>query len=249
MIPQDPKKSSSADTFPTTHWSVLARLQSSDMGDRALALEHLCVQYHYPLYCYIRRRGLDHHDAQDALHDFMSRLLRLGTFATADAEKGRLRAYLLTALQRFLINWQRGQQHRLRELKVDTETLLMHAENRYRQENFSDHDTPDRIYQRKWAAELMETVLQRLQSEYEQKNRVDLFQALRPVLISGGSLKDEGSADVAAGLGMKPGAVRVALMRMLRDYRRLLRDEIVRTVQNPDEAKEEFQELLGVFAK
>ena len=94
-------------SFPTTQWSLIARLKSPDEATARRALDDLCTQYHFPLYCAIRHRGLAHHDAEDALHDFLAKLLRLDSFAGADAEKGRLRAFLGTALTRFLHNWHR----------------------------------------------------------------------------------------------------------------------------------------------
>lgn len=63
--------------FPTTEWTLISRLKSEDGATSARALDDLCRQYHYPLYCLIRSRGLAHHDAEDALHDFLAKLLRL----------------------------------------------------------------------------------------------------------------------------------------------------------------------------
>ena len=68
-------------SFPATHWTLIARLRNPDETVARIALDELCAQYHYPLYCYIRHRGLAHHDAQDALQDFFAKLLRLGVFA------------------------------------------------------------------------------------------------------------------------------------------------------------------------
>ena len=58
--------------MPTTQWTLVARLNSGDAEHARAALDELCRAYHYPLYCQIRRRGLDHHDAEDALHDFLA---------------------------------------------------------------------------------------------------------------------------------------------------------------------------------
>ena len=63
--------------FPATQWTLIHRLRSSDAKVARRALDDLCAQYYYPLYCYIRRRGFDQHDAEDALQDFFSKLLRL----------------------------------------------------------------------------------------------------------------------------------------------------------------------------
>src|SRR5437773_972735 len=105
--------------FPPTRWSLIARLKGGDEVAARGALEELCAAYHYPLYCYIRRRGLAQHDAEDALHDFFAKLLRLDAFADADAGKGRLRTFLATGLQRFLINWHRDQPHRDHECSIE----------------------------------------------------------------------------------------------------------------------------------
>jgi len=74
--------------FPATRWSLIARLKHGDEAAAREAIGELCAQYHDPLYCYLRRHGLAHHDAQDALHDFLAKLLRLEAFADAEVERG-----------------------------------------------------------------------------------------------------------------------------------------------------------------
>jgi hypothetical protein len=37
--------------FPTTQWTLIARIKSPDEGVARGALDELCAQYHYPLYC------------------------------------------------------------------------------------------------------------------------------------------------------------------------------------------------------
>ena len=67
--------------FPQTSWTLVRKLHDPDEQLSEQALEEICKQYQYPLYCYIRRRGLAHHDAQDALQDFFRKLIRLRTFS------------------------------------------------------------------------------------------------------------------------------------------------------------------------
>ncbi|MEQ1932816.1 MAG: sigma-70 family RNA polymerase sigma factor, partial [Fimbriimonadaceae bacterium] len=93
--------------FPVTQWSLFSRIRGGDERDAQRALNELCSQYHYPLYCYIRRRGLEHHDAQDALHDFLAKLLRNDSLKELREVDGKLRGFLGKALQRFLHNWHR----------------------------------------------------------------------------------------------------------------------------------------------
>ena len=234
--------------FPTTHWTLIRRLKSDDADIARRALDDLCGQYHYPLYCYIRRRGLAHHDAQDALHDFLSKLLRLGSFAKADQQKGHLRAFLSTALNRFLINWHEGHARQRQELSTDAEQFTAVDEDRYLREKFDAQDTPDRVFERKWAQELMRRVFQQLGEDYAARGKSALFQALQPVILRGGSLRGEDPGALAASLEMQETALRMALSRLLRHYRTALEKEVRQTVDGEDEVAGELAYLRRLFS-
>jgi RNA polymerase sigma-70 factor (ECF subfamily) len=235
--------------FPATHWTLIGRLHSGDQAVVRHALEDLCAQYHYPLYCYIRRRGLDHHGAQDALHDFLAKLLRLDAFADADAGKGSLRSFLAAMLHRFLINWRRDQAHRELEVSVDALPPEADPEERYQREQFTEHETAERLFDRKWGHELLGRVMRRLGESYGSKGKAALFESLRPILQAGGSLRGQDPAALATTLSMTEGALRVALTRLLRDYRTILEEEVLQTVASRDEVDGEIAHLLQVFRK
>ena len=234
--------------FPATPWTLIRRLKCGDADTARRALDDLCQQYHYPLYCYIRRRGLAHHDAQDALHDFLSKLLRLGAFAEADAEKGHLRAFLSAALHRFLLNWHEGQAHRRREVSTDSEQFTAADEDRFLREKFDARDTPDRVFERKWAQELIRRVLQQLGEDYAGRGQAALFKALKPVILRGGSLREEDPATIAASLEIKETALRMALSRLLRRYRDALEAEVRQTVDGEEEVAGELAYLRRLFS-
>jgi RNA polymerase sigma factor (sigma-70 family) len=235
--------------FPATQWTLIHRLRSSDAVVARRALDDLCAQYYYPLYCYIRRRGFDQHDAEDALQDFFCKLLRLDAFAEADAEKGRLRSFLATMLQRFLINWRRD--HSDRSGKSDPSDLPrgIDAEERYQQEQLTEHDTPETLFDRKWSHEMLVRVLHRLGESYSSKGKATLFENLEPVLQTGGSLRGHDAAALAARLSITEGSLRVSLSRLLRDYRKILDEEVLQTVRAADEVDGEIAHLLGAFRR
>lgn len=233
--------------FPATHWTLIQRLHSGDDAVARRALDDLCAQYHYPLYCYLRRHGLDHHDAEDALHDFLAKLLRLKTFATADAGEGRLRSFLVTMLQRFLINWRRDRSGQNHESSLDALPLGADAEERYQQERLTERDTPETLFDRKWGHELLARVLHRLGESYARKGKSVLFETLQPVLQAGGSLRGQEGGALATRLAMTEGALRVALSRLLRDYRAVLGEEVLQTVGARDEVDAEIAHLLRAF--
>lgn len=233
--------------FPATQWSLISRIHGGDDREAQRALNELCSLYHYPLYCYIRRRGLEHHDAQDALHDFFAKLLRNDSFQQLDGANGKLRGFLAKSLQRFLHNWYRDHANNRAEISIECEQELAEAEGRFQKERLSDADTPERLLERKWAGELLRQVQRKLRAQYQNKNKAVLYDALLPGLINGGSLRGEDTPSIAAVLGMSEGSLRVAMTRLLDDYRIVLRQEVAQTVEREEDVEDEIAHLMSVF--
>jgi DNA-directed RNA polymerase specialized sigma24 family protein len=235
--------------FPTTEWTLISRLHSRDSEVAQKALNELCEQYHYPLYCYVRRRGLDHHDAQDALHEFLLKLLRLRSFQGLREEHGRLQGFLAMALDRFLANWHRDHARQRATSSLDCENSLSDAEKRFRHERLRDEESPQRLFERKWALELLQHVVTVLREKYAMKGREPLFRALLPAIKGQGSLRGEESERIAAELGMTVGALRVAMSRLLKDYREILRAEVRQTVSRNEDVDGELRHLMSLFTR
>jgi RNA polymerase sigma-70 factor (ECF subfamily) len=89
--------------FPATRWSLILDLRSGNAASAERALEELCRIYWYPVYAFVRREGAGPEDAQDLTQGFFARLLERGDFLTADAEKGRLRTFLLTCAKHHMV--------------------------------------------------------------------------------------------------------------------------------------------------
>jgi RNA polymerase sigma-70 factor (ECF subfamily) len=73
VIPKNRQSSSqNIARFVSTRWSIVndARRKTSAVSRRALA--ELCEVYWYPLYAFIRRRGLSPEDAQDMTQAFFA---------------------------------------------------------------------------------------------------------------------------------------------------------------------------------
>lgn len=235
-------------SFPTTHWTLVARLRSGDSKVARRALEDLVSQYRYTLYAYIRRRGLAHHDAEDALHDFLLRLLKAHALEYAEEARGRLRGYLGTALGRFLSNWRRDEARRTLGMEELPGEAASGDEARYSKEHFSEKDTPHQVFERKWGHALMGRVMERLKARCREQGKAALFTVLQPVLLGGGSLRGHDATAIAASLGVSEGTLRVALSRHLRDYRKVLEEEVQQTVENPADVADEIAYLMAVFS-
>ena len=91
--------------FATTHWSMVLAAGDRGRPDASRALAQLCETYWYPLYAYVRRSVWPTCTKRRILRRRSSSdLLELRPFEAADPERGRFRAFLLTACKRFLIN-------------------------------------------------------------------------------------------------------------------------------------------------
>jgi len=214
--------------------------------DADVALEELCRTYWYPLYAYIRRQGHSREDAEDLAQSFFARFLQKNYLEKLRSEHGRFRAFLLASLKHFLANeWDRAHRQKrgggVLPLSLDWQT----ADTRY-QIDPPDNLTPDKLYDRAWAVTLLERVITRLRDENSASGNAALFDQLKPFLMVGRS--DVPYAEAAARMATTEGAARVAVHRLRRRYRELLREEICQTLSDPAQAEEEMRALFGAFA-
>lgn len=234
------------DIFATTHWTVVLAAGHQRSPEAARALEELCSAYWFPLYAYVRRRGHTKEDAEDLTQAFFARLLEKNTFASLDSEKGKFRAFLLASLKHFLANeWDKARARKrgggAANLSLDWQT----ADTKFHVAD-ANEPSPDRAFDREWALALLARVIDRLQTECVADGRARLFEQLKQFLTAGQA--ESAQREVAAALGMEEGAVRVAVHRLRKRYRQLLRDEIANTLANPAMVDEEMRALFGAFS-
>ncbi|HRZ58003.1 MAG TPA: sigma-70 family RNA polymerase sigma factor [Candidatus Paceibacterota bacterium] len=232
--------------FATTHWSVVLAAGDSVSPPAAEALENLCRTYWQPLYVYVRRRGYGLEEAQDLTQSFFALFLQKKSFSLANPARGRFRTFLLKSLQHFLTDdWKRD--HRLKrgggqvEIPWDIHT----ADDHYASE-LAETMTPERAYEERWAMTLLEQVLCLLRADYAKAGKTQLFEALQDFLW--GTDGPASYAQIADGLGMTEGAIRVAVHRLREHYRERLRAEVAHTVSNPNEVDDELRYLIQVIS-
>jgi len=237
----------SAAHFDKTQWSQVIRAADATCEDSSYALQNLCQNYWYPLYAFVRRSGHSPQDAEDLTQAFFARLLDKNYLASADQEKGRFRTFLIVALKRFLAN-EFEKKHAIKRggfstfVEIDQED----AETRYGGE-LAHHHQPDALLEKQWAMTLIGHVMGRLQAEYTDSERGELFGFLRASLTRDDSAM--GYAAIAERLKTSEAAVKMASMRLRERYQILLREEIARTVDSPDDIDDEIRHLFSVFSR
>lgn len=228
--------------FASTRWTMVLAAGHGSNAHGAVALAELCQIYWPPLYSYLRGHGHAADEAQDLTQGFFARLLERQDVRTADPARGRFRSFLLTALKRYVINEHErviaekrgGRQARL---SLDFEE----AERVYALEPRSD-DTPERIFDRKWASITLNRALRRLQAECDRTGKHALAEILLPYLTDNGDLPPY--RVVAAELGLTEGAVKVAVHRLRQRFGAILRLEIAETVVASTDIDAEMRELI-----
>ena len=232
--------------FATTHWTAVIAATRGNSPQASVALEELCRTYWYPLYAYVRRHGHSREDAEDLTQGFFARLLEKNYLEDVSSDKGKFRSFLLVAIKRFLATERDRASCQKRGGGVIPLSLdWQDADSRY-QITPADNLSPDKLYDRAWAVIVLEHVIIRLRDEHNQEGKAVMYEKLKPFLMMGKS--EIPHARAAAELKMTEGAVRVAVHRLRRRYRELLRDEIAQTLANPAQAEEEMQALFSALA-
>ncbi len=246
--------------FETTQWTrVLACQGTSPESEQAV--RDLCQRYYRPVSEFIRQtcqRGTPQAqcDAEDLTQEFFTRLLSGCGVTGANRSKGRFRAFLLGAVKHFLMDMRdqqnaakRGGGKKIFSLDQSAESTRpcksAGNENSIAESIEDSNAFPsDAFFDRRWAIELLERVIESLTHEYRTSNREDLFHALRPTLM--GAAYDP---TLISALGLSDGAIKVAVCRLRKCFRQVLRAEIAKTVEHPNDIEPEIQYLLDSLAE
>lgn len=231
-----------AAAFNTTHWSLIRLAGSGSSPDALAALGSLFRAYWYPAYAHARRCGQDPASAQDIVQDVFYALLSNDQLAAVGPGRGRFRSHLLAAINHHIANeWHRGRRQKRGGGSPHIALDSLEAEERFALEP-TDHRTPETLFDHQWALTVLDRATARLRREWETAGKAQAFDQLQPYLA--GDHQAPPQNEVAARLGLGEGAIRVAIHRMRRRYRELVRDEIAPTVAGEDEIEDEIRHLM-----
>jgi RNA polymerase sigma factor (sigma-70 family) len=231
--------------FPTTRWTLVVAAGDPRPKNARSALVSLCENYWYPLYAYLRRRGYSADQAQDLTQEFFVRMLEGRYLDRADPEKGRFRSFILTSLKFFVAD--EGDRDRAQKRGGGTIEPLEFSsgEERYQREPAHD-ETPERIFERRWALSVIDRVVEKLREEFVHHGRTEHFERLKVFLLG---QSDAPYAALAHEMNTSEGALKVAIHRLRKRYRDLFRQEIADTVADPAEVESELRFLAAVLSK
>lgn len=252
MKREPPPNAFSQERFTTTRWSIVLSCSDSatDEGKAHAALAELCKIYWRPVFAFICRQGHSVPDAQDLTQEFFAKVLKGRLLQSADRNRGRFRSLLRTALQRFLHDEgdKRNAHKRGGEIRfVSWDDWMTEAPSHLSiPEHESDNWSPERIFDVRWAATVVERALRRLGAECEKHGRRRVFDVLSSCLTA--DRQDVSYAKFARILRIQEATVKNLVHRLRERYRTLLREEVAETVGGENEIDDELRYLCAALS-
>ncbi|MEM7167587.1 MAG: ECF-type sigma factor [Planctomycetota bacterium] len=228
--------------FPSTHWSLIA---AGGQGTPE-ALNHLARTYWRPVARTIAGRAYRlagptaAAESEDLAQEFFVWLQQSDFLAGADRDRGRFRAFLQTALRRFLIDQQRRAQAVKRGGGRQQEPLTAETPD------VAAND-PAELLDREWRRELVATALADVKAQLQREGKPQYYELFDAYFV-----REDRSTDYAAlaqRFGVKPSDVSNQLALTKKRYRSALRARITETVRDPAALQEELAWFFGPAPK
>jgi DNA-directed RNA polymerase specialized sigma24 family protein len=228
--------------FATTRWSLVMAAGGENARGRE-ALESLCRTYWFPVYALVRRRGEEPDSARDFTQEFFAEMLSRRTFSTARREIGRFRSFVAQCLRNFLNDqWDRSQAQKrgggLTILSLDAES----AEGRYQEAAYCE--SPELLFDRQWAQEILGVARQRLVEELEASGRGVLL----GVMDRQGSPDAPGLDAEAERMGIPVNTLKSQMHRARHRHAAIIRELVAETVSSPLDVEDELRHLFRVMS-
>lgn len=243
-----PAPTADSHAFAPTRWTLVLQARGGSPSAKA-AMDELCESYYQPVFRFLQREGRGEDAARELTQEFFARLLARGGIARVDPERGRFRSFLLGAVKHFLADMRdhdrrlkRGGGQEPESLDVgppgETAAGLRVADSRA--------EVPDTFFDREWALNVMDRGLRALAQEFTGAAKAEQFEVLKPWLAGEGQALSQ--AEAARALGWTEGAVKVAVHRMRKRFRELIRAEVIQTVPDSADVDAELRYLVEVLA-
>jgi len=233
---------SSDELFPATRWSLVERAGCGDEQSVRQALGTLLQRYLPALRIHlVARRRIQPDDADELLQDFIAaKVLERNLVALADQSRGKFRTFLLTALNRYVIDKKRRQAALKRQRPGDGQEMFdMPAAD----------PSPSRAFDVEWARQILAEAMRRMSVECERSGRNDLWGVFQERIVLPAT---EGAEPIAyealiSRYGFEsPAQASNSMITAKRMFARHLRGVVAEYLDDPAEIDEELRELRRI---
>ena len=173
-------------------------------------------------------------------------MLALNGLAGAEVGRGKFRSYLLGALKHFISKRRLRASREKRGGQIEHQSLEVASDTNFEMQVAAESPRMESLFDREWALAMVERALALLEREAESAGTHEQFAVLKSWLSFDEPPGSQASA--AARLGVNEGAVKVAVHRLRRRFRELVRAEVEQTVPTGEDLEIELHHLIEVLA-
>jgi hypothetical protein len=230
--PYDPTSmGGSAREFPPTEWTKILTGRQCEA-----VLAELCRKYWKPVYSYLRSIGLGNEQAKDLTQGFFTdKVLGQDLIQKADREKGRFRSFLLRSVHNYAVSALRSNKTCASlEVAADIGTAT---------------DDPEAQFNRAWADELLQEVLNELEQECRSRDKLTHWQVFRAWLVEPQIAASPAMSELCVKYGVSdPSTAYHMIENIKRRFRAILRARLSRLAGSEDEIEAEIREFIDIFS-
>lgn len=239
---EPPRRAGASPAFCTTRWTRVC-LAKADSEDGRRALGELCEAYYEPVLAFLKCELREVDAAREVTHEFFARVLAGDAITKAERTRGRFRSYLLGAVKHFLSHHREGALRQKRGGGVERVSL---DDDEAGAPSVPDARlSPDAAFDQQWALTVLARALAALRQECAEEGRADLFESVKPWLTGDAAHGEQAAYAVAA--GSSANAFKVAVHRVKRRFRELVKAEIAGTLDDPGMIEEEMRALFAAL--
>ena len=235
--------------FAPTRWTLVLRARG-ESPEAQKALSELCEDYYQPVFRFLRRGCRDDDTARELTQEFFARLLSRHQLDSVEPGRGRFRSFLLGVVKHFLSDlrdYDRAAKRGGGQAPIPISLGTAGGTTTEVQIPDPTGPPPDSAFDQDWAATLVDRAVQVLASESVSSGKHEQFTALKPWLL--GEVPALSQAEAAQQLGISEGAVKVAIHRLRKRFRELVKTEIGQTVGDPAQVQDELRYLIEVLSE
>lgn len=235
--------------FPATQWSLVARAGQADPEVKREALGQLLGRYLPALQAHlVHQKRIPPEKADDLVQQFaVDKILEKDLLAWADRQLGKLRTFLLTALNRFVKNQFRDQ-HAKKRSPGDGAMVAFDE----RQCGVPAGQEPSRAFDVAWARGVVAEALRQMRAQCENSDRMQIWDVFEcrvvgPILEGAQPL---GYAQLVKRFGFhSPSQASNVLTTAKRMYARALREAVGKYARDELEIETEIAELKQILTQ
>jgi len=231
-----------------TNWDLIRDAASGSPTAKS-SLDSITRRSWPAIYAFIRATGRNPEEATELTQGFLCDVfLSRDLLSKADQGRGRFRTLLLGAVRNYLSDMYRRKTASTRMPKGGVAAIEVLSEKGSEPGEYGS-GSPERAFNTRFVAGLIRSASERLQRELLAENDEASWEIFRlRVLQAAFDGTVVGYEEIAPRFGLEKGTCAARLLVAKRRFAAMLMDELRATVENPEDAEDEFKELLSLLS-